>query len=347
MHMSSTVPPTSTALLATMHGMEILREVDGSGRLQLSTELPLPTLAPHEVLIKTAYAGVNRADLMQVAGSYPSPKGASPLPGLEVSGTIAALGSPDLGWAIGDPVCALLAGGGYAAYVAVSTAQLLPVPSHISLKEAACLPEAAVTSAMALLHEARLCAGERVLIHGGTSGLGILMTQIARALGAEVYTTVGSDEKVAFMEQFGIRPINHRTAPFAEQVMQLTDQNGVDIIIDTLGGPQVSTHFSLLRRNGRMVSLAVMEGHKIASASMLRLLTHHLRWSGATLRSRSAAQKAELVMLVREYIWPHLASGAIKPVVDSVFPLSLAEKALAHMQERLHLGKILLEVAPN
>lgn len=343
--MASVQKPTETQPLpATMRVMEILRDATG-GRL-IPAVLPLPVLAPGEILIRVAYAGINRADILQVEGKYPPPKGASPLPGLEISGTISALGPDVIGWTVGEPVCALLSGGGYAEYVAVPAGQVLPLPGRLSLKEGACLPEAVATSVMAL-QQAALAPGERVLIHGGTSGLGLILTQIARAYGAEVFATVGSDEKVAFLKDFSVTGLNHRTAPFAEQVMQRTDNEGVDVIIDTLGGPQMNTHFSLLRRGGRMVTLAVMEGHKIESASMLRMLTHHLHWSGATLRSRSTEEKAAIVEQIRKTVWPGVATGLIRPVIDAVFALPDAEKALERMQERLHLGKILLEVAPN
>ena len=331
-------------LPATMRGIEI--QAGTPPRLVLA-DLPLPNPAPHEVLIRVAYAGVNRADIMQRDGKYAPPPGASPLLGLEVSGTIARIGSKVEGWSVGEKACALLSGGGYAGYVAVPATQLLSLPDNLSLQEGACLPEAVATSAMALNLEAHLARGERVLIHGGTSGLGLLMTQIARAQGAEVFATVGSEEKVAFLHEFGIQAINHRIAPFHEQILALTKNEGVDVIIDTLGGPQLGHHFALLRRDGRMVSLAAMEGTKIEATSMIRLLTHHLHWSGATLRSRSTAQKAQIVAQMRAAIWPGIATGMIRPVIAAVFPLAEAEKALETMQQRLHLGKILLEVASN
>ena len=330
---------------AMMRAMEVQRDGDGT-RLVLAT-LPVPTIAADEVLIRVAYIGVNRADILQRDGLYPPPAGASPLPGLEVSGTIAAVGDGVIGWSVDEPVCALLSGGGYAEYVAVPGTQVLALPHRLSLAEGACLPEAAATSVMALAQEAALAPGERVLLHGGTSGLGLILGQIARCWGAEVYATVGSAEKVAFLAPFGIQAIDHHASDFAAQVMQRTANEGVDVIIDTLGGPSVQAHFKLLRRGGRMVSLAMMAGPVAESLSMARLVTHHLRWSGATLRSRSAAEKARLIDQVRGKVWPAVATGAITPVIDRIFPLENAEKALSHMQERLHLGKILLEVASN
>lgn len=311
-------------------------------------QLPLPTLQADEMLIRVAYAGTNRADVMQMEGNYAPPSGASPLPGLEVSGTVAALGAHAVGFEVGQQVCALLAGGGYAEYVAVPASQVLTLPSGIDLKTAASLPEAAATSIMALIDEGRLQAGERVLIHGGSSGVGLLMAQIARSYGAEVYTTVGSAEKAALLASLGITPINYRERPLLEQLMALTHQEGIDLIIDILGGPQLETHLRLLRRGGRIVTLAMLEGSAIpAGVKMTRLMMNHLHWSGATLRSRSIAEKAAYMRKVTADIWPKLTDGSIKPRIDSVFGLLEAEKALSRMQERLHMGKILLEVSPE
>lgn len=324
-----------------MHGMEIR-----DGALSLATlRVPLP--ARDGVLIKVAYAGINRADILQISGDYAPPEGASPLPGLEVSGRIAALGADVRGLSIGQPVCALLNGGGYAQYVTTPAAQVLPLPPGVHLKEAATLPEAAATSVMALLDEGKLKAGERVLIHGATSGVGLIMAQIAKCWNAEVYGTVGSEDKVKLLKEYGIHAINHKDSPFAEQLMAATNKEGVDLIIDTLGGPMVETHLRLLRKGGRLVTLAMLEGSAMPAFKMTRLLMNHLRWSGTTLRSKTPLEKAAIITELRQHVWPHVASGAIKPRVDSVFALVDAKKALNRMQERLHMGKILLEVAPE
>lgn len=311
----------------------------------IATQLPVPQPAPGEVLIRTAYIGINRADLLQLEGSYPLPEGASPIPGLEVSGTIAALGDGVTGFTLGQPVCALLDGGGYAAYVTTPASLTLPVPEGISLQQAASLPEAAATSIMALVSEANIQPGERVLIHGGTSGIGILMGQIARALGAEVFATVGSEEKANLLQSFNILAINHRTSAVLPQLLAATKVEGVDVIIDTLGAPQLANHFKLLRPRGRLVSLAFLEGNLLEQCKISSILVKQLRWSGAMLRTRSPAEKAVLMQWVEQRVWPHLASGTIRPVIDSVFPLADAKKALSRMQERLHIGKILLEVS--
>ena len=314
----------------------------------VSTTLPVPAPAAGELLIRVAYAGVNRADILQIEGNYAPPEGASPLPGLEVSGWVAALGDGVKGFALGQQVCALLSGGGYAEYAVAPAAQTLTLPTGMDLKEAATLPEAAATSVMALANEGALKADERVLIHGASSGVGLMMAQIAKHWGAEVLGVVGSDEKVKLLNDLNIRAINHRAAPFAEQVMAATHGEGVDVIIDTLGGPMLETHLRLLRKNGRLVSLAMLEGSAIpAGCKMTRLLMNHLTWRGATLRSRSHAEKATIMETVRANVWPALANGSIRPRIDSCFALADAKKALLRMQERLHMGKILLEVAPE
>lgn len=304
---------------------------------------PMPAPKPDEVLLKVRFAGINRADLLQVEGKYAAPAGASELPGLEVSGTIAAVGDKVIGWSVGEEVCALLSGGGYAEYVAVPAGQILSLPARITLKEAASLPEAVATAYMALGMEAGLKKGERVLLHGGTSGVGIIMAQVARAWGAEVYATAGSGAKCAMLEKLGIHAINHAKAPFAETLKSMTD--GVDVIIDTLGGPQLNTHLELLNKGGRLVSLALMEGALAESLKMGRILMKHLTISGATLRSRTAEEKAAIIAGVHKTIWPLVSAGAIRPFTDQVFLLEDAEKAHQRMQERLHIGKILLEVA--
>lgn len=323
---------------STMRGLAIR-----DGKLAVIS-LPVPQPKHGEVLIKVAFAGVNRADALQVAGKYDPPKDASPLPGLEASGNVVALGAGAARLTIGQNVCALLAGGGYAEYAIAPAAQVLPLPGNLSLAEAAALPEAAATSVMALMDCGHLASGERVLIHGGASNLGILMTQIAKSWGADVYTTVGGPEKAAMVKSLGMHPIDHKTAPFHEQLMTRTGNEGVDVIIDTLGGPQLENHLRLLRPGGRLVTLAMLEGSEMPAMKMTRFLMNNLSWHGTTLRSKGAQQKAYIMEMVAHRVWPKLLNGDIKPLIDSVFPLINAEKALNRMEERLHMGKILLEV---
>lgn len=327
-----------------MRAMDIARSGAERGVLY-AHRTATPSPADHEVLLKVAYAGTNRADLLQIEGSYHPPEGAPTIPGLEVSGTIEAVGSSVVGWSAGEQVCALLAGGGYAEYVTVPAAQLLSIPGRLTLKEAASLPEAAATAFMALSQEARLKPYERVLIHGGASGTGLMLAQVARAWGGEVYATAGGAAKCEFVKKLGVTAIDHIAHDFNEQVMKLTKNEGVDVIIDILGGPQLQNHLKLLRPRGRLIALALMEGSVAENLKLGGVLMKQLAIKGATLRNRSAAEKEEIVLGVHKHIWPHLTTGVIKPHVDSCFPLEEAEKALERMQERLHCGKILLEVA--
>jgi NADPH2:quinone reductase len=310
--------------------------------------LPVPQPGEDEVLIRIAYAGVNRADLLQVQGNYAAPAGSSPLPGLEVSGRVVAMGAAVRGLALGQEVCALLNGGGYAEYAVTPAALTLPIPAGMDAQMAASIPEAAATSVMALMHEAGLKAGERVLIHGGSSGIGPLMAQIATHLGADVFATVGNAAKAAYVAALGATPLNRETGDFAAQAMAATHHEGVDVIVDILGGPQLETHLRLLRPRGRLVTLAMLEGSAVPDGfKMTRILMHNLRWSGATLRSCTPAMKAQFMAIIAQQFWPLLANGTLKAPVDSVFSLEDAEKAHKRMQERLHMGKILLEVTAN
>ena len=311
------------------------------------TQTNAPTPQKGELLIKVAYAGVNRADLLQRQGLYPAPEGASPILGLEVSGTIAGFGEGAVGWSEGEPVCALVHGGGYAEYVTVHQDMVLPLPPRIGLKEAACIPEAAMTAWMALVEEGRLRDGETVLLHGGASGVGIFMVQLASLLGAKAIATVGNDAKAKLVEECGGTAINHSLNNVPEEIERITEGRGVDVVIDILGGTKFNEHIGMLRHGGRMVSLAFMESNMAESARLSRILTRHLRISGRTLRGMGTEEKAALMEAVRKRMVPYIATGAIRPIIDKIFPLSEMESAHKHMQERLHCGKILLEVAAN
>lgn len=327
----------------SMRAMEILAPGE-NGTLALTT-IARPTITPTQLLIKVSYAGINRADSLQKLGLYSVPDGASPLPGLEISGVIEEVGDAVIGWSSGEQVCALLSGGGYAEYVAVEATHTLPLPAKFNLEEAATMPEACATGWMALVWEGNLRAGERVLIHGGASGIGVILVQIAKVLGAEVFATAGTTEKCAALKKLGVTPINYKDADFAEEIQKFTKNQGVDVIIDTLGAPYLATHFKLLRKHGRLVSLAFLQGNLAENIKMGSILMKHLRWSGATLRGQSDEAKAELMDAVRKRIWPFIAAGKILPVIDSVYKLEDAAEAHKRMEERLHCGKILLEVA--
>lgn len=326
----------------SMRAIEILAPGE-NGVLQLS-DVPRPAITSTQLLIRVAYAGVNRADSLQKLGLYGAPDGASHLPGLEVSGTIEEVGDDVIGWSQGELVCALLNGGGYAEYVAVEATHALPLPAKLNLEEAASLPEACATAWMSLVWEGNLRAGERVLIHGGASGIGVVLVQIAKVLGAEVFATAGTEDKCAFLKKLGVTPVNYTKNNFFEEIQKITKNQGVDVIIDTLGAPHMATHFKLLRKHGRLVSLAFLQGNTAENIKMGSVLMKHLRWSGATLRGQNDDAKAELMDAVRKRIWPNIAAGKIVPVIDSVYPLEEAENAHKRMEERLHCGKILLEV---
>lgn len=306
---------------------------------------PIPEPGKGEVRIRVAYAGLNRADIFQRQGSYRAPEGDSPIPGLEVSGVIDAIGEAVVGWSMGEKVCALTPGGGYAEYVVVPASHLLALPNSLSLQQAAALPEACATAYLALMREASARYGERVLLHGGASGVGLILIQVARALGAEVYATASTAEKRELVASAGAKPLTYDPEHFADTA-RATIGGGVDVVIDTLGGLYMQQHLRLLNPRGRMVSLAFLEGPQ-AVLSMGPLLTRNLRWSGTTLRAQSPAEKAEIMEAVRKQLWPMVAAGHIRPIIDRVFPLDKAREAQDRMENRLNSGKIVLEVTSH
>lgn len=320
----------------------VIEQPGADGYLR-QAQLPVPAIAADEVLVRVSHAGVNRADLLQKRGQYNAPEGDSPILGLEVSGIIAQVGAQVIGWSVDEPVVALTNGGGYAEYVAVPASQVLALPRRLSPAQGASLPEALATAAMALLMEAQLTRGDRVLIHGGASGVGVMMVQIARALGGTVFATASSHEKHDLIRRMGATPLSYDTEGFADSARAAMGGKGVNVIVDTLGGPYIAHHMKLLEARGRMVSIAVLEGSK-ATVSAASVLMKHITWSGATLRNRTRPEKAAIMELVRKQLWPLVASGMVEPVVDSVFPLEDAEKAHERMENRLNSGKIVLEV---
>lgn len=303
---------------------------------------PVPQPGPGEVLIRVAAAGVNRPDVMQRRGLYPPPPGASDLPGLEVSGTIVALGEDVTQWRPGDQVCALLAGGGYAEYAVAPEGQCLPVPGGVSLEDAACLPETFFTVWSNLFERGYAAPGETVLVHGGTSGIGTTAIQLCRALGLNVIVTCGTDEKCRVAEEIGANAaINYRTEDFVERVRDLTDGRGVDVVLDMIGGDYVPRNLTVLADDGRHVSIAIQRGNR-AEIKLFDIMTRRLVLTGSTLRARSVAFKAALAESLRREVWPLFASGQLKPVIDSRFALRDAAKAHARMEESAHVGKIML-----
>jgi putative PIG3 family NAD(P)H quinone oxidoreductase len=305
-------------------------------------EVPTPVVGPKEVLVQVAAAGVNRADLMQRQGFYPPPPGASAYPGLEVSGTISTLGSGVTHWAVGDQVCALLSGGGYAEQVAVPAAQLLHLPDGVSLVEAAALPEVASTVWSNVFMTADLQPGQTVLIHGGSSGIGTMAIQLARALGARVAVTAGAASKLEACRALGAEIlINYREQDFVEVLADQTQGHGADVILDNIGAKYLARNISALAVNGRLVIIGLQGGVK-AELNINTLLRKCAAVIATSLRGRSAAEKAAVVAAVRENVWPLVSSGAVKPIVHRTFPLAQAAEAHRELEAGTNIGKLLL-----
>ena len=305
---------------------------------------PVPQPGDQEVLVRVAAAGVNRPDVMQRQGRYPPPPGASDLPGLEVAGEIAALGSNVSGLSVGDKVTALLAGGGYAEYAIAAAPLCLPVPSGISMVEAAAIPETFFTVWTNLFDRGRCKAGDTVLIHGGTSGIGTTAIQLAAAWGARAFATAGSDDKARACERLGAaRGINYRTEDFVEVIRAATGGAGVDVTLDMVAGSYVARNLEIAALEGRVVMISLLGGSR-AEVNIALILTKRLTLTGSTLRSRTVAQKAQVAEAVRKNIWPLLAAGRVRPVIYATF--ALAEAAAAHrlMETSNHIGKIVLTV---
>ncbi|WP_368186466.1 NAD(P)H-quinone oxidoreductase [Aestuariibius sp. HNIBRBA575] len=301
----------------------------------------IPEPGHGEVRIQVAYAGVNRPDALQRAGLYNPPKGASDLPGLEASGTIAAIGDGVTDWAVGDPVCALLPGGGYAEQVVTPAAHCLPVPDGMDLKQAACLPETFFTVWSNVFQRGGLKAGERFLVHGGSSGIGTTAIQLANVLGARVFTTAGSDEKCAACLALGAeQAINYRDADFVDV---LREQGGADVILDMVGGSYIARNIKALADDGRLVQIAFLQGPK-AEINFAHLMMRRLTMTGSTLRPQSDLAKARIAADLYEKVWPLLATGRIAPVMDQEFTLDHAADAHTRMESSQHIGKIVLKV---
>ena len=300
-----------------------------------------PQAGPGEILLKVAAAGVNRADLLQARGLYPPPPGAPLTPGLEVCGEVAGLGAGVVNHELGDKVCALLAGGGYAEYAAVAAECVLPVPKGVSLVEAAALPEAHFTVWTNLMDTARLRTGESVLIHGGSSGIGTAAIQLCAARGQTVFATAGSVEKCAACEALGAYAINYRSQDFVEAVKAATGGKGVDVILDMVGGDYIERNFNAAAPGGRIVNIAFQSGSS-ATVNFAPMLRKRLTLAATTLRPRSNQEKGAIRDALLREVWPMIEAGKIKPVIDRVYPLTDAGAAHARMKEGGHIGKILL-----
>ncbi|MFD1911460.1 NAD(P)H-quinone oxidoreductase [Halodurantibacterium flavum] len=328
-----TLPETMRAVeISAPGGPEALRPCDR----------PVPRPGAGEIVIRVAWAGVNRPDALQRAGLYNPPPGASDLPGLEVSGTVVATGPDVARWEEGDEVCALVPGGGYAEYVCTTAEHALPVPRGLDLRQAACLPETFFTVWSNIFMRGGLRAGERFLVHGGSSGIGTTAIQLARAFGARVFATAGSDEKCAACVTLGAeRAINYRAEDF---VPLLQAEGGANLILDMVGGDYLPRNVKALADEGRLIQIAFLTGAKV-TLNFAEVMTRRLTITGSTLRPQSDEAKAKIARELEVQVWPLLAAGRVAPVMDSEFPLAEAERAHARMETSDHIGKIVLRVA--
>ena len=323
----------------TMRAIEITQP--GGPDVLQPTERPMPQAGPGQVVLKVAFAGVNRPDALQRAGMYAPPPTASDLPGLEASGEVVALGAGVSDLRIGDQVCALLPGGGYAEYVATPAAHCLPVPKGMGMKEAACLPETFFTVWSNVFMRGGLKAGERFLVHGGSSGIGTTAIQLAHVKGARVFATAGTDAKCAACAELGAEAaINYRDMDFVD-VMQA--EGGADLILDMVGGGYIPRNLKALAEDGRLVQIAFLQGPK-AEVNFATLMTRRLTMTGSTLRPQSDLAKARIAQELRREVWPLLESGQVAPVMDSCYSLDQASEAHARMETSGHIGKIVLSV---
>jgi NADPH:quinone reductase len=327
------LPPTMTAIeISTPGGPDVLRPVTR----------PVPQPAVGEVVIKVAAAGVNRPDVFQREGNYAPPPGASDLPGLEIAGTVVAVGLGARNMEVGDRVCALVSGGGYAEYCAAPALQCLPIPAGLSFEEAAGVPETFFTVWTNLVDRARFAAGKTVLIHGGTSGIGTTAIQLVKAMGGRAFATAGGAEKVRACETLGAeRGIDYRTEDFVPIVKQLTGGRGVDIIIDMVGGDYVQRNIQAAAIDGVIVSIAFLHGSKV-ELDLNPLMRKRLTLTGSTLRPRSVEEKGAIAKDLKARVWPLLAAGTVRPVLFRTFPLTEASEAHRLMESSNHIGKIVL-----
>jgi len=326
----------------TMRAIDI-RE-PGGPEVLIPVERPVPSPAAGEVLIQVAAAGVNRPDVMQRKGHYPPPPGAPTIPGLELAGTVVAIGAGGDPGLVGQPVCALVAGGGYAEYAVAPAGQCLPVPPALTMAEAAAVPETLFTVWTNLFERAHAAQGDTVLVHGGTSGIGTMAIRLGRLFDLRIIVTVGSEEKAARALEIGAaHAINYRTADFVEEVKRITGGAGCQIVLDMIGGDYMPRNLACLAEDGRHVSIAVQRGAK-TELNLVPVMQRRLTLTGSTLRPRSSEFKTLVAEEIERTVWPHVREGRLKPVIDSVFPLAEAAQAHARMDSGEHVGKIVLTV---
>jgi putative PIG3 family NAD(P)H quinone oxidoreductase len=335
--MANPIPET---MPETMNVIEI--EKAGGPEVLKVSRRPLPHAGPGEVLIRVAAAGINRPDILQRQGRYPPPPGASDIPGLEIAGTVVSLGEGAEGIAVGDEVCALLTGGGYAEYCTAPAPQCLPIPQGLGPVEAAGIPETFFTVWTNVFERGHLKAGGSFLVHGGTSGIGTTAIQLARAFGARVFATAGTREKCVLCESLGAeRAIDHHREDFVEVVKKATGGAGVDVILDMVGGDYIARNFASLAADGRIVQIAFLKGSRV-ELDLWPLLIKRLTFTGSTLRARPVEAKAAIARELRAKVWPKIEQGEVRPVIDGTFPLEEAAAAHRRMESGAHMGKIVL-----
>ncbi len=318
-----------------------IAEAGGPEVLRLA-ERPVPEPGDGEVLIKVGAAGVNRPDVMQRLGMYPPPPGAPDIPGLEIAGTVAATGADAGGLSEGDTVCALVVGGGYAEYCVAPSSLCLPIPDSLSVVQAAAIPETFFTVWTNVFDRGRLSSGESLLVHGGSSGIGTTAIQLAKAFGATVYVTAGSEEKCEACRELGAdAAINYREEDFVARLSELTNERGVDVILDMVGGDYLPRNLDSLAVEGRIVQIALQKGPKV-EMNLLPIMLKRLTLTGSTLRPRTIAQKAMIAHSLRDKVWPLLESGQVRPIIHATFPLAQASEAHRLMESSTHIGKIVL-----
>ncbi len=333
-------------MAALPESMTYIAHGDGGGPdVLVAATGPLPKPAAGEVLVRVMAAGVNRPDVQQRKGLYPPPPGASPVLGLEVAGEVVAKGEAVTRFAIGDRVCALVNGGGYAEFCAVPAAQALPWPEGFDAIQAAAVPETLFTVWANLFGHGRLAEGETALVHGGTSGIGVTAIKLAKAFGARVFATAGSPEKCEAMLSFGAdAAIDYRQQDFVAEVKKLAP-GGVDVVLDMVGGDYFQRNLRCLGRDGRLVLIAFLGGHEVEKADLRPIMLKRLTVTGSTMRPRTTAEKGAIANALREKVWPLLAKGECAPVIHAIFPMAEAAKAHALMESSAHIGKIMLRVA--
>ncbi len=331
-----------TTLPTTMRFID-LPSYGGPDVMQLQTG-PVPQPGEHDVLIRVAYAGVNRPDVAQRVGNYKPPPGASPILGLEVSGEVVATGSAVTQWKIGDRVCALTPGGAYAEYCVTPAAHCLPIPAAFSMVNAASLPENFFTVWVNVFDTCRLKAGDKFMVHGGSSGIGLTAIQLANAFGAEVYTTVGNEEKAAFCRKVGAHNVfNYKTQDWFAAAQEAAGKGGINVILDMVGGEYVAKNLKLLAIEGRLCQIAFLQGSKV-ELDLVMLMLKRQTLTGSTLRARPDAHKAAIAASLKEKVWPLIEAGRIQPVVQRIFAMEEVAEAHRVMESSQHIGKLMLKV---